>query len=271
MFAAQRKQRILEILDRNQAVKVTELGRLLQVSEASVRRDLQELEEAGLLRRTHGGAVSNQTAAFEPSLAEKEVRYEHEKAAIASVAVDLIQDGDTVMLDSGSTTLQIVRQWKRKRNVTVVTNALNIAWELARAGAEIIFTGGLLRPKTLSLVGPITESTLAAFHVDKLFLAINGVDLQKGLTTPNLLEAQTKKAMVNSAQDVILVADHSKFGRVTFGRVCDLNRIHCLITDAAAPPEFLSAIEKMGVKVLVAGEGTRTPASPREKGDSGHP
>lgn len=252
MFAEERKQRILAALHRTAAVRVEDLGQALRVSPASIRRDLADLQRAGLLKRTHGGAVSPHLAALEPSLAEKEDQYQAEKTAIAALAVDFIQDGDTICLDAGSTTRQIARRLKTRRGITVVTNAPNIAWELAGSEVEIVLTGGQLRRGILSLVGPLTEQTLAALHVDKLFLAANGIDLVKGVTTPNLIEAQAKQAMIRSANEVILVADHSKFEQVAFGRICPLNQIHHLITDAAAPAATIAAIEQLGVKVHVA-------------------
>lgn len=254
MFAEQRKQKILELLSRDQSVRVTGLCLLFQASPASIRRDLQELQEAGLLTRTHGGAITNRTAAFEPSLAEKEDCLRAEKMAIARVAMRLVQEGDTVMLDAGSTTLEIARLLRQRQGVTVLTNALNIALELVSANIDVTLTGGTLRQKTQSLVGPITENVLAGLHVDKLFLATNGLDLRKGLTTPNVSEAQSKRAMINSAREVIVVADHSKFGCVAFSQICPLNKVHHLITDAGAPAEFIRALAKEGVKVTQADE-----------------
>ena len=250
LFAAQRKQRVLEIIGQNQSVRVTDLCNMLQASPASVRRDLQDLQDAGLLTRTHGGAVSNSTAAFEPSLAEKEDRLRSEKMAIARVAVQLIHEGDTIMLDAGSTTLEIARLLKQRQGVTVLTNALNIALELLSGSIEVTVTGGTLRQKTQSLVGPITENVLAGLHVDKLFLAANGLDLKKGLTTPNVIEAQSKRAMIDSAREVVVVADHSKFGCVTFSQICPFSKVHYLVTDTAAPVEFVKAVARSGIKVL---------------------
>src|SRR5688572_24549599 len=223
MFAEERKQQILAALRRAPAVRAAELGRTLRTSLASIRRDLADLERSGLLKRTHGGAISNSLAASEPSLAQKEDQYQAEKAAIARLAASLVQPGDTVFLDAGSTTRQIARELRHHRNVTVVTNALNVAGELTSSDLDVILTGGQLRRGVLSQVGPIAEQTIAGLHVDKLFLAANGIDLAKGVTTPNVAEARTKHAMVENAREVILVADHSKFGRVTFGRVCGLN------------------------------------------------
>jgi DeoR family fructose operon transcriptional repressor len=258
MFSEQRRQRILEILKAEQFVRISRLEQVLNASQASIRRDLRALEEAGLLKRAHGGASSNQAAGFELPLVQKEDRFKAEKAAIAKVAVGLIADGETVMLDAGSTTLQIARQLKQRRNMKVVTNAVNVAWELSSSEVEVTLTGGTLRRNTLALVGPLAGNTLASLHVDKLFLATNGIDLKHGLTSPNLVEAQTKKAMLDSAREVILVADHSKFGRIAFTQVCRLDRVHCVITDAGAPPDFIQALEKLHINVLIAGQPSRS-------------
>lgn len=252
MFAEERKQRILAELQRSPAVRIAELGRVLRVSHASVRRDLADLERDGLLKRTHGGAVSPRLAAIEPSLAEKQDQYRTEKIAIATLAAGLVRQGDTILLDAGSTTRQIASQLRHRRGITVVTNALNIAWELASSDLELVLIGGQVRRGILSQVGPLAEQAITALHVDKLFLGANGVDLEKGVTTPNLLEAQTKRAMVASATEVILVADHSKFGRVTFGRICGLERLHAVISDDGLSPETTKAVEQLGLKVHVA-------------------
>lgn len=252
MFAEERKQQILAALQRSPAVRAVDLGRTLRTSLATIRRDLADLERSGLLKRTHGGAISNSIATSEPSLAQKEDQYQIEKAAIAAVAASLVQDGDTILLDAGSTTRQIARELRHRRRLTVVTNALNIASELASSDLEVIVTGGQVRRGVLSQVGLIAEQAIAGLHVDKLFLAANGVDLRKGVTTPNLAEARTKRAMVDSASEVILVADHSKFGRVTFGRVCGFDRLHGVITDDGIPDEIAEAIVELGVQLHVA-------------------
>jgi DeoR family fructose operon transcriptional repressor len=252
VFAEERKHRILAALQRAPAIRAGDLGRALGTSLASIRRDLADLERSGLLKRTHGGAISNSLAAFEPSPAQKEDRHHAEKAAIAIRAASLVQQGDTIFLDAGSTTRQIARELRRHRNVTVVTNALSVASELASSDLEVILTGGHLRRGVLSQVGPIAEQTIAGLHVDKLFLAANGVHLAKGVTTPNIVEARTKRAMVDNAKEVILVADHSKFGRVTFGRVCGLDRLDAIVTDEGLPDRFAAAIAKRGLKLHVA-------------------
>jgi DeoR family fructose operon transcriptional repressor len=252
VFAQERKQQILAALERTPAIRAVELGRSLGTSVASIRRDLADLERSGLLKRTHGGAVSNDLAAFEPSLAQKEDQYQTEKAAIAVRAASLVQDGDTIFLDAGSTTRQIARELRRRHGLTVVTNSLSVASELAAGDLEVILTGGHLRRGVLSQVGPIAEQSIAGLYVDKLFLAANGVDLLRGVTTPNIVEARTKRTMVEHAGEVILVADHSKFGRVTFGRVCGLERLNAIVTDEGLPDRFTTGIAKRGVKLHVA-------------------
>lgn len=252
MFAEERKQRILSALHRTPAVRVAELGRALRVSTASIRRDLADLARAGLLKRTHGGAVTPRLAALEPSLADKEDQYQAEKAAIAAAAVGFVRQGDTIFLDAGSTTRQIARELQHRHGIIVVTNALNIAWELASSDLELVLTGGQVRRGILSQVGPLAEQAIASLHVDTLFLAANGVDVEKGVTTPSLVEAQTKRAMVAHATQVILVADHSKFGRVTFSRICGLDEVHHVITDARLPASTAGAIAQLGVKVHLA-------------------
>jgi DeoR family transcriptional regulator, fructose operon transcriptional repressor len=252
VFPEKRKQQILELLASDGSVTVSDLSSLLGVSTVSIRRDLRDLQAAGLLKRTHGGAMTGHIAAFEPSEAEKEDQLREEKVAIAEVAAAMVQEGETVLLDAGSTTLQIAKLLKSRRDLAVITNALNVAAELASGEAETTLIGGSLRTKTLSLVGPVAESTLASLYVDRLFLAANGIDLKRGLTTPNVLEAHTKRTMVKSARAVIVVADHTKFGRVTVSQFCEIGEIHCLITDSGAPADFVSAMEKRGVRVILA-------------------
>jgi DeoR family fructose operon transcriptional repressor len=254
--------RILDLLETQRALKVSSLSSMLGASEASIRRDLERLESAGLLRRIHGGAVSNETAAFEPSLAEKQDQHRETKRAIASAAAELIRETETIFLDAGSTTLEIARKLKHRRNLRVVTNGLNLAAELAGSRVEVIVIGGTLRPETLALVGPIAGGTLSDLHLDKLFLGTNGIDLERGVTTPNLAEAESKRAMLRSAREAVLVADSSKFGRAAFARICGLERLHTLITDDGAPQATLDAIAKLGVRVVVVPARAASPGAP---------
>jgi len=230
MFAEERKSKIAQMIKEGKSVKVNELAKLFGVSESTIRRDLNELESLGIVKRTHGGAVNNFATTFELSFAEKEDRFAKEKEYIGKLAAKYIEDGDTIILDSGTTTQYIARNIKAK-NVIVITNSVNIANELSnREDIEVIVTGGVIRSKTKALVGDITQSTLKQFRCDKAFIAANGVSIEFGVTTPTHLEAAVKRTMIENAKEVFLVADSSKFGQVTFALICPVDRLNYIIT-----------------------------------------
>ncbi|MCL6625555.1 DeoR/GlpR family DNA-binding transcription regulator [Alicyclobacillus shizuokensis] len=252
MFADERKALILAQLQQRHSVSVAELAKQLTASESTIRRDLQDLEEQGRLKRTHGGAVSIEVAAFEPSIQEKSVQNQVAKSAIAKAAQSFIQTGDTVLLDAGTTTLQIARQFTG-RGVTFITNSLAIADELAnRADIQVLLLGGELRPTTGAIVGPFCEQMLARLHVDILFLGANGIDAEHGVTTPNVSEAATKSAMIRAARRVVLVADHSKFDQISLVQVCPIDAIDTLVTDAEVGGDLRQALLEHKVEVVVA-------------------
>ncbi|WP_039766677.1 DeoR/GlpR family DNA-binding transcription regulator [Caldicellulosiruptor sp. F32] len=231
MFAEERKSKIAQMIKEGKSVKVNELAKLFGVSESTIRRDLNELESLGIVKRTHGGAVNNFATTFELSFAEKEDRFAKEKEYIGKLAAKYIEDGDTIILDSGTTTQYIARNITAK-NVIVITNSVNIANELSnREDIEVIVTGGVIRSKTKALVGDITQSTLKQFRCDKAFIAANGVSIEFGVTTPTHLEAAVKRTMIENAKEVFLVADSSKFGQVTFALICPVDRLNYIITD----------------------------------------
>ncbi|AFH60400.2 DeoR faimly transcriptional regulator [Paenibacillus mucilaginosus K02] len=256
VFGEERKTKIMERLEREERVDVVELSQSLEVSESTVRRDLRELEEAGLLKRTHGGAVSNKIAVkngvnLEPSFREKEVQYQREKQAIARKAVEWIREGDTVLLDSGTTTFYILQELKAFRQLTVVTNAVISPQHLDHhPGIELIFLGGTFRAQTQSMVGMFTEQSLGLIRVDKCFIATNGVDPVQGLTTPTMAEAAIKRRMISCAQEVVLVTDSSKFGRTHFAKFGELEQIHTCITDAGIPENDIKSLHSRGITVV---------------------
>ncbi len=230
MFAEERKTEILQLVKRGSPVTVTSLSQRFGVSESTVRRDLQELEDNGLIQRTHGGAISVQTG-FEMSFQEKEVRLLAEKQQIATQAAALVNHGETVLLDSGTTTLEIARLLRTKK-ITVATNSMDIAQVFSEDDSvETILLGGTLRKNTRSLVGYLTNDVLRKMYFDKVFLAANGIDVEFGITTPNLTEAETKRNMLQAGKEKILVADHSKLGQRSLCRICGLEDIDLLITD----------------------------------------
>ncbi|WP_160680839.1 DeoR/GlpR family DNA-binding transcription regulator [Clostridium sp. C8-1-8] len=253
MFAEERQQKILDILNSKSSIKVMDIAELLNVSESTIRRDLQELEEKNLLMRTHGGAVGidNRTN-FEPSFIDKQDEKIDQKISIAEVASMMIEDGDTIILDSGTTTLEIAKRI-RSRNITVITNSIDIASELSnKEGIEIIVTGGSLRLNTRAMVGHLTEAVIKNFRVDKAFVGANGISIEDGVTTPNFIEAQTKKTMINYASKVIIVADSTKFNNVSFSIICPIKAVSMIITSRDIEQDMIKEYSEVGVDIVTA-------------------
>ncbi|MBL0387841.1 DeoR/GlpR transcriptional regulator [Tumebacillus sp. ITR2] len=252
MFGEERKAKILEYVTAHSRVTVQEVSAQFGVSESTVRRDLQELEEAKLVRRTHGGAMSLKVVNHEPTFGEKEDASHPEKEAIARRALEMIQEGDTILIDGGTTTYSLVKKLRKFSKLTVVTNSLLFPQELQSVpGIEVLLIGGLLRQETLSFVGPVAEKVLEMVRVDKAFIGTNGLDLVHGLTTPNLTEASTKRKMIEVAQEVILLTDSSKIGHVTFAKFADLAHIDKLITDAGVSETLLSRLREADIDTYV--------------------
>lgn len=231
MFTEERQAKILQIIKERNRVLVGDLTRGLKVSDSTIRRDLRELEEGGLLRRTHGGAVSLDFTNYEPTLSEKELENLNEKISIGEKAAGYIHRDETIMLDSGSTTLEIAKAIKGK-TLTVVTNSIQIAAELITSDTiTVILTGGSIRRETGSLVGPIAERNISELRVDKVFLGTNGISSGDGFTTPNMYEGRIKELMITSANEKFIVADHTKFGKTYFSKFADLKDMDYIITD----------------------------------------
>ncbi len=250
MFVEERKAKILQILNTTQRIQVNDLTESLQVSESTIRRDLQDLELAGLLKRTHGGAVKLEPTSFEPTMDEKELTNIEEKIDIGKRAASLITDNDTIILDAGTTTLQIAKFIKAKK-VTVLTNSILIALELSQnKDVSVVVTGGHVRKETVSIVGPLTDKIIQSFRVDKVFVGANGITPQDGCTTPNMDEAHTKRIMIKSAKEIYIVADHSKFGNVSFARFAKLEEIDGIITDGNIDKNVLEKYTANHIQVI---------------------
>ncbi|MDQ0192481.1 DeoR/GlpR family DNA-binding transcription regulator [Paenibacillus wynnii] len=252
LFEEERKRSIVQFVEKHSRGSVQELSQEMGVSESTVRRDLKELEEARLLKRTHGGAVSLQSVNFEAAISDKEDRFLDEKLRIARKAVEMIKAGDAILLDGGTTTLQIARELKSFSDIKVITNSIMVLNELKDCrNLEVSITGGMLRQDTMAFVGPMTERSLEMVRVDKAFLGTNGMDLREGITTPNMLEAATKRKMISVAKQVVLVADHSKIGQVSFCKVADLAEMDHCIFDSETSEDFVRKITEMGVNVTL--------------------
>ncbi len=241
---------ILDELATSGTIGVAELAAKLNVSTASIRRDLQLLEEQRLLSRTHGGAVSNSTV-YELPLRYRGGQHRDEKRRIAAVAATRVSDGvHTVGLTGGTTTTEVARRLVDRQGLTIVTNALNIAAELAlRPNLRLIVTGGTARSESYELVGRLAEATLEGMNLDLAVVGVDGIDVDGGLMTHHDVEAHTNRILISRARRVIVVADASKIGRVAFARICTLDQVHELITDTSAPADELERLTQAGIVV----------------------
>jgi len=257
LLGEERRRRIARALARQGAVQVTWLSRDLGCSEATLRRDLQRMEDDGLLRRTHGGAVVDATdsgVATEPSLRDKAVLRAAEKQAIATAAARLIAPGDVVALNGGTTTVEVARRLRdhAPESLRVLTNSVGVAVELADVpGMDVMLTGGSLRG-SLELSGPLAEQSLRDLYVDTAFIGVDGLTVAHGLTTYNQAEAYINRAMMGRARRVVVVADHTKIGRVTMALIAPARAMAVLVTDALAAPDELAGFRAAGVEVIVA-------------------
>ena len=250
MLNEERRYKIQELLAKKRRVLVNEIAKSFGISKVTIRKDLEILERRGILTRVHGGAILNQSSITDLALTEKERINPKLKERIAQKAETMIDTGDVIILDSGSTTTYIAKRIKYKKDFTIITNALNIASELAASEIELILVGGILREKSFSLVGPLADEGLRNLTADKLFLGVDGIHFDFGLTTPNMLEAKVNQLMIKAASKVILVADSSKFGRRSLGVISDISSVDVVITDNNAADQDIYRIKQMGIQVF---------------------
>jgi len=247
-LAAERLDRIRDLVRARRVIRLQELCREVGVSMATARRDLEELEKRGELRRVHGGAVSVESRLEEPLFDDKTALAAREKQRIAAAALARIQPDETIYLDGGSTVLALARLLRERSNVTVVTNSLRAAIELSGAGPRLILVGGELRRLSQTVVGPLTRSVLEELHVDRAFMGTMGFGAD-GLTTTDAGEAFTKELVMRRAREVVLLADSSKAGKILFARAGRLEQVHVVITDKHLAPEWTKELTKRGVKI----------------------
>jgi DeoR/GlpR family transcriptional regulator of sugar metabolism len=249
----ERLEQILHIVQEQQHVRVTELSERLGVSEPTIRRDLKKLESMGRVRREHGGVSVVKVALAEPPVVQRGIENREEKQRIGRVAASLINDGETIFLGSGTTTLEVARALEGKKNLTVITNALNVAYQLAgNENITLIVTGGVVRHSELSMIGHIVEQTLKDLRADKAIISMRAISLHDGLTNINPLETMTDRVIVQCACEVILVADHTKFGKVATSIVAPLTAVHKIITDEQTPLDMLEELRALGIQVIQA-------------------
>jgi DeoR family transcriptional regulator of aga operon len=249
MNSTERLGAILQALSERGNVDVEDLTRDLQVSAATVRRDLQALHEQRLLERTHGGAVAI-GGLYEMPVRYRSSRQREEKLRIAAAALAQVRDGMSIALTGGTTTTEVARAIVRRDDLTVVTNAINIAAELAvRSNIRLIVTGGVARSASFELVGPLAETTLQQLHVDLAFVGVDGISAKTGLSTHREIEAHTNRVLAERAKRVIVVADGTKVGATALARICGANEVQGLITTADAQAAERDRIAALGVEI----------------------
>lgn len=252
MFAIERRQAIMDHVRVRGVVSLRELAEAVHTSEVTVRRDVRAMEQAGLLDRRRGGAAWPGRLSHEQTYQQKTLVAAAEKVAIAQRACELLVEGDAIVVGAGTTTQEFARALVRFTDLTVVTNSILVAQELARTTAEVVMTGGTLRGSTYALVGSDAERSLSRLGVRHAFLSGNGLTAERGLSTPNMLSASIDRAIVASAQDVVVLADHTKLGVETMVQTVAPSAITHLVTDSLADPAVLDQLRAVGVQVHVA-------------------
>ncbi|MBV1776826.1 DeoR family transcriptional regulator [Burkholderiaceae bacterium DAT-1] len=249
---SQRREIILNHLIEHGSVEVSDLVARFNVSAVTIRNDLAALEEKGLITRAYGGAYFNRAAMVEQSVAQRDAINHPVKARIGAEAARLVGENETIIIDAGSTTLQLAKHLKNKSGVTVMTNGLNVAAELADAeGVEVMITGGNLRKKSMSFQGPQAEASFDHYRFNKLFLGVDGLDINYGITTHNADEAMLNRRMAEVSGEIIAITDSSKVGKICLHKIVGLDRISMLITDDGLDPQLLKAMNDMGLKVVM--------------------
>lgn len=249
----ERRSLILKTLESKGQVSVNELSNTFGVSEVTIRNDLSQLEEKNMLLRARGGAIKLETVGFDFELSDKDKIHLKEKQKIGQKASAFVHDGDTIIIDSGTTSMELARNLMQIGDLTVITNALNIATQLTKnKNINTIIPGGFLRKQSMSLIGAPAERGFKNYYCDKLFLGVDGLDIDFGLSTPNVEEAHLNQTMIDISKQVILLADSSKFLRRSLAFICPVSSIDVLITDNGIHPDTKRKFEHAGVEVVIA-------------------
>lgn len=252
LSARERKEKIIELLIENNHIRVSALSNLFGVSRESIRHDLLALEKEGLIIKEHGVATLNRESIVDIDFAKRAREHATQKKKIGIVAAKLVEEGETIIFDSGSTTPYIARNIREIKDLTVITPSLKVTSELGgKKGITIIMPGGIFNSVGYSLYGPQTEEFFTKINANKLFLAIHGIDIEKGLTEINIHFAHLKQTMMHSARKIILVADSSKFGKVEYAFVASIEGVDTIITDAELEEKKQEEIRKLGVNLIL--------------------
>lgn len=253
LLAKQRRRGIAEVITRDGQATVDALVRRFGVSPATIRRDLFDLQAQGIIARSHGGAVSTTRAAPEPPLMQRGATQAQAKRRIGAAAAALVPDGATVFIASGTTPLEVARSLAHRDNLTIITNALNVATLLVdEPGITVVMIGGVVRPSELSLSGHLAEQALAELRTDFVFMGAHAISFQHGISADNLAEVQTDRAILQIGARRVIVADHTKFGTFATARIVPLSAIHTIVTDEALDAALLNEIRDANIEVITA-------------------
>lgn len=249
---AERHQYIIKKLQKEQYINVVDLCSELKVSSVTIRKDLKLLEDKNLLFKIHGGATLNNPYTVDRSVNEKEQLQSNEKLSIGQAAAALVTENESIIIASGTSVLAFAKSIPVNLPLTVITSALNVALELSRHPyTEVIQLGGMLRKSSSSVMGPYSESILKDFFCSKLFLGVDGIDLEFGLTTTNMMEAHLNRQMISISQKTIVLTDSTKFGKRGFGKICNIDEIDHIITDKGISEHVVKQLESSGVTVTI--------------------
>lgn len=252
LFREERRQQIVRVAENQQRVTVEGLAKLFAVSPVTIRTDLAWLEQHELIRRTHGGAVPALPQRVDLAFAARAQTQQNEKERIGAAAASLIQNGESIALDASTTALQLARNLRGTKEITVITNGIRVAEEIANyPGLTVMLLGGLIRPAAMSVVGNWSEALLDQINISKAFVGAKGFTLAEGLTDVDGEEVKLKQALVASAREVIAIVDHTKWGQVGLATFCPVDRIHRIITNRAAPKDLVQKTRQRGIDVML--------------------
>ena len=250
MLGIERRQAIIDKLKQEHRVYVSELSKIFNVTEETIRRDLDKLESDDLIRRNYGGAVLNDYISEDLSFLRRSSINSKEKDIIAQKAMGFIKDGNTIMMDSSTTGLALLNRLKIRKDITIITNSIRLAYDFTNSQFKIISTGGTLRAKSFALTGDVTCNTLQRYYVDIAILSCKGIDIEKGVMESNEEESVVKQIMIAQAKKVILLVDHSKFDKVSFTKTCDFSKISMLITDKTPSNEWQDYLNEQQIDLI---------------------
>jgi len=252
LFREERRQQIVRVAENQQRVTVDGLAKLFAVSPVTIRTDLAWLEQNGLITRTHGGAVPALPQRVDLAFAAREQAQQNEKERIGAAAASLIQNGESIALDASTTALHLARNLRGTKEITVITNGIRVAEEIANyPGLTIMLLGGLIRPAAMSVVGNWSETLLNQINIGKAFVGAKGFSLAEGLTDVDGEEVKLKQALVAAAREVIAIIDHTKWRQVGLATFCPVDRIHRIITNRAAPKDLVQKARQRGIEVML--------------------